>query len=243
MKVSQGVPYCVGALEDFIAIGSSDGSVRLFDTHSENELKIITTKEVKGNAVTCLDIKRVKGDHLLHIIAGHAKGQVVLYEVKGLPKTEQKKLLNLVTFRCLKIVADAHIGQMIQVKFYGDFRSDSKNVNVASCDIHGTVYLLKYFDNVIGHACTQRCFWRKRLNGPSYIISPLFYQERSQYEIDQQIQRGGTANPFLQDVSAYELERRAHLIAFGALERVIVTSVAPQPAELVAIERPDYIDS
>lgn len=33
------------------------------------------------------------------------------------------------------------------------------------------------------------------------------------------------------------------MIAFGALERVIVTSVAPDPAELLAIERPDYIDS
>lgn len=74
VKVQQGVPYCMAALEDFIAIGSSDGSVRLFDANTENELKIITTKEVKGNAVTCLDIKRVRGDHLLHVIAGHAKG-------------------------------------------------------------------------------------------------------------------------------------------------------------------------
>lgn len=173
------MPYCIAALEDFIAIGSSDGSVRLFDANSENELKIITTKEVKGCAVTCVDIKRVRGDNLLHVVAGHAKGQVVLYEVKGLPRQETKKLLNLITFRTLKTVTDTHIGQMIQVKFYGDFGSSSRNINVASCDIHGTVYLSKYFDNVIGYACTQRCFWRKRLNGPAYIISPLFYQETS----------------------------------------------------------------
>jgi hypothetical protein len=31
INVAQGVPYCIAALEDFIAIGSSDGSVRLFD--------------------------------------------------------------------------------------------------------------------------------------------------------------------------------------------------------------------
>jgi hypothetical protein len=37
--------------------------------------------------------------------------------------------------------------------------------------------------------------------------------------------------------------RRNHLIAFGALERVIVTQVAPKPMELIAIERPDYIDA
>ena len=32
-------------------------------------------------------------------------------------------------------------------------------------------------------------------------------------------------------------------MAFGALERVILTVVSPQPQEIFAIERPDYIDS
>ena len=45
------------------------------------------------------------------------------------------------------------------------------------------------------------------------------------------------------DVPEYIIEKRNQLIAFGALERVIVTCVAPDPSELVAIERPDYIDS
>lgn len=31
IKVAQGVPYSIAALEDILAIGSSDGSVRLFD--------------------------------------------------------------------------------------------------------------------------------------------------------------------------------------------------------------------
>lgn len=115
VKVQQGVPYCIASLEDFIAIGSSDGSVRLFDANTEHELKIITTKEMKmkNNAVTCVDLKRVRGDHLLHIIAGHAKGQVVLYEVKGLPKYEKKKFLNMISFRTLKTVSDTHVGQII----------------------------------------------------------------------------------------------------------------------------------
>ena len=34
INVAQGLPYSIAAVEDFIAIGSSDGSVRLFD-HSE----------------------------------------------------------------------------------------------------------------------------------------------------------------------------------------------------------------
>ena len=102
------MPYCIAALEDFIAIGSSDGSVRLFDSHNETELKVIQANNMKNNAVTCVDIKRVKGNNLLHIIVGHAKGQVVLFEVKGLPKYDKKKLLNLITFRVLKTVSDTH---------------------------------------------------------------------------------------------------------------------------------------
>ena len=31
VQVAKGVPYSIAALEDLIAIGSSDGSVRLFD--------------------------------------------------------------------------------------------------------------------------------------------------------------------------------------------------------------------
>jgi hypothetical protein len=41
------VPYCIACLENYIAIGSSDGSVRLFNMKDEQELKAITVKEVK----------------------------------------------------------------------------------------------------------------------------------------------------------------------------------------------------
>ena len=30
-EVAQGVPYAIAAVEDFIAVGSSDGSIHLFD--------------------------------------------------------------------------------------------------------------------------------------------------------------------------------------------------------------------
>ena len=108
--MSSGVPYCIGALEDFIAIGSSDGSIKLFDSNTEQELKSIGSKDMKNNAVTCLDLKRVRGPNLLHVVAGHAKGQVVLYEVKGLQLQDTKKLLNMITFRTLKTVSDTHVG-------------------------------------------------------------------------------------------------------------------------------------
>jgi len=43
---------------------------------------------MKQNAVYSLDIKRAKGSNLINIVSGHHKGQVVLYEVKGLQKFE-----------------------------------------------------------------------------------------------------------------------------------------------------------
>ena len=118
---------------------------------------------------------------------------------------------------------------MIQVKFFGEFRKDTKFINVVSCDINGTVYLSRYNDNVLGYTCNKQCFWRKRLNGPAYVISPLFYDFDKYF--DNQI---GTfnkdSNPY-QNKSFLELQghdeestqNRNHLIAFGALERVVLT--------------------
>jgi len=101
------------------------------------------------------------------------------------------------------------------------------------------VYLSRYFDNVIGYSCNKQCFWRKRLNGPAYVIAPLFYDHKANKEVEEE-----EINPYGgMPLEEHEIEQRSHLIAFGALERVILTSVAPNPAELIAIERPDYIDS
>ena len=43
IKFAQGVPHSIAALEDIIAISSSDGSVRVFD-NSEQEVKVLTDK-------------------------------------------------------------------------------------------------------------------------------------------------------------------------------------------------------
>ena len=83
IKVAQGVPFSIAALEDFIIIGSSDGSVRLFDTN-EIEIRVLFEKGLKGNGVTSLDIMRLKEDRNLFVVTGHAKGHVALYEIKGL---------------------------------------------------------------------------------------------------------------------------------------------------------------
>ena len=83
VKVAQGVPYSIAALEDILAIGSSDGSVRIFD-NSEQEIKTLQDKSTKGNAVTCLDMKRIGEKKEIFVVAGHAKGHVSIYIIKGL---------------------------------------------------------------------------------------------------------------------------------------------------------------
>ena len=79
-----GFPYAISALEQFIGIGSSDGGVRIYDQH-ERELKLLQDKSVKGIPVMSLDIIRMR-EASIYVVAGHQKGQVALYEVKGLYK-------------------------------------------------------------------------------------------------------------------------------------------------------------
>ena len=88
VQVAQGVPYSIAALEDFIGIGSSDGSVRLFDSY-EKEICILTDKKVRQSAVTCLDIKRIGPEKVVYIVSGHMKGQLAIYRIEGLLEQEQ----------------------------------------------------------------------------------------------------------------------------------------------------------
>jgi len=61
----------------------------------------------------------------------------------------------MITTKHLKTVSDIHQGQVIQVKFYGEFKKEARYINVVSCDINGTVYLSRYFDNVLGYTCNK----------------------------------------------------------------------------------------
>ena len=72
-KVTQGVPYSIAALEDIIAIGISDGSVRVFD-NSEQEIKVLADKRIANMAVTCLDMKRIGDKKEIFVCSGHSKG-------------------------------------------------------------------------------------------------------------------------------------------------------------------------
>lgn len=45
---------------------------------------MLTDKSVQGSAVTCMDIKRFASSGNIYVISGHNKGQVAIYEIKGL---------------------------------------------------------------------------------------------------------------------------------------------------------------
>lgn len=162
IKVAQGVPYSIAALEDIIAIGSSDGSVRLFDT-SEQEIKVLSDKSVAGHAVTCLDMKRIGEKKEIFVVAGHAKGQVSIYIIRGLfqqaeflarqsstaaSKLLQDNLFGNVTAKHRKTIDDIHQQTVVSVKFVGDF-SNSKDFHVLTSDLQGIVYFLTFSDGAL----------------------------------------------------------------------------------------------
>ncbi len=71
-QTKNGFPYAVAALEQFIAIGSSDGGVRLFD-QMEREIKVLMEKSVKGIPVISVDMIRMR-EASIYIVVGHQKG-------------------------------------------------------------------------------------------------------------------------------------------------------------------------
>ena len=75
----------------------------------------------------------------------------------------------------MKVLNDVSEGQMVQVKFYGEFKKDQKYIHIITCDLSGMVYLCKYSENVLGTTCNKQCFWKKKLNGAAFIVAPLFY--------------------------------------------------------------------
>ena len=144
------MPYSIGAIEDFIAIGSSDGSVRLFD-HSEQEICMLTDKKVKSSAVTCLDIKRIGPEKIVYIVSGHMKGQIAVYKVEGLLEQQeflfrqntenpflkaQADLTSNIKPRHCKTLDDLHDTTISCIKFVGDL---TEQIQVISGDIKGNV--------------------------------------------------------------------------------------------------------
>ena len=61
---------------------------------------------MKNIAVMCLDMKRSRNNNLF-VISGHTKGQMSLYEVKGL-KAYSEVNMTLVSSKHHKTISDIH---------------------------------------------------------------------------------------------------------------------------------------
>ena len=258
VQVAQGVPYAVAALEDFIAIGSSDGSVRLFD-HSEQEITILTDKKIKASAVTCLDIKRIGPSKHIYVCAGHMKGQVALYKIEGLLeqaefiarqnsdnlfiKAQDNWFGNLHTKHC-KTITDKHDCTISCVKFAGDL---SEQIQVISGDIKGCVQLTEHIYSFLSYKSTTTCLMTSRL-GATFSLAPFLFAARNQsnqafLEVIQRLD-GDTykAEKEREMVELKTAKRQgSQIIGFGSLEEVYVAQIKPNPMPLLSIRRPPYI--
>ncbi len=68
-QTKNGFAYAVTALEQYTAVGSSDGGVRLFDEIAR-VIKFLQDKSVKGIPVISLDMIRMR-DTSIYIAVGH----------------------------------------------------------------------------------------------------------------------------------------------------------------------------
>lgn len=162
------LPMCVATCEDFICVGFSEGSLRLFNYY-QIELKHMTDKSTKNNAITCLDIQRLEKNQNLYVVCGHAKGHISLFEiVKGLqsrqddmPQQEAK-----IEHKHRKTVDDVHKAGVIQVRFVGDLRKERV---VASCDVDGKVCITTFIDSYVAYRTSTQIINGVRI-GPAFSI-------------------------------------------------------------------------
>lgn len=101
MQQYEGQPYCIQQYKNLIFIGISQGLIRIFDYHTNEELKPLTLKKNKNiiNRVECMDIS-LHGEHL---VAGYGDGTLALFDIN------KQKLIYEVT--------DAHYHEIQSVKF------------------------------------------------------------------------------------------------------------------------------
>ena len=87
---------CVAVSDDLIFIGTTEGSLMMFDRETEEEYHMFTekSKEFIGNVITAIDVHPVRTEYA---VIGYERGQMVLLDV-----TEPKK--------SLKIIKDHHKG-------------------------------------------------------------------------------------------------------------------------------------
>lgn len=100
-KETEGLPYCVKQYKNLIFVGISQGLIRIFDHHTDEELKPLVLKKNKVviNRVLSIDVS-LDGDYL---IAGYANGNLALFDL-----TRNKLIIE---------INEVHHHEIKQVKF------------------------------------------------------------------------------------------------------------------------------
>jgi hypothetical protein len=158
------LPMCIGSCEDFVCVGFSEGSLRLFN-FQQTELKQMTDKSVKNNAITCLDIQRLEKTQNLYIVCGHAKGHISLFEIVKFSQVESGDLK--IESKHRKTVDDVHKAGVIQVRFIGDLRKERV---VASCDVDGKVCITTFIDSYVAYRTSTQVLQAPIKIGPAFSI-------------------------------------------------------------------------
>jgi hypothetical protein len=79
----------------------------------------------------------------------------------------------------------------------------------------------------------KQCFIKKRI-GAAFSIAPLLNHPVSKDD-EQPISS--------LDIDESTVNNNIQLVAFGALEKIIVAMIKPKPKEILTIEKPEYIES
>jgi len=119
-----------------------------------------------------IDMKRSRNQNVF-IVTGHSKGQLCLYEVKGL-RSYQEVNAGQVSAKLHKIIADIHAQSVVAVKFMGELGPGVQSLTTVSCDLDGVVYVCVFKEGLMGYQCSKQCFMKKRA-GPSFSIAPLLH--------------------------------------------------------------------
>lgn len=120
LREYDGLPYWIKQYKNLIFVGISQGLIRIFDYHTNEELKPLVSKKSKNtiNRVLCMDVS-LTGEYL---IAGYAEGNLALFDI-----SRQKLLMD---------ITDVHYHEVENVKFL----SIDSPITIVSGDKKGILY-------------------------------------------------------------------------------------------------------
>ena len=137
----KGLPYCIKQYKNLVFIGISQGVIRIFDYHTNDELKPLTLKKKTTaiNRVLCMDVS-LHGEYL---VAGYAEGDIALFDLNKM--------------KCIYEVKEVHFHEIESVRFL----SIESPIMFVSVDRKGVLYKITINKNVIMYSCKTELIMKK----------------------------------------------------------------------------------